>query len=70
LELRRLRYDLVWCYTIVFGYVDVQIYDFLGLLFTASATPGQNVTISRCDFHSFVNVTWTCGTLFPQMLFV
>jgi len=33
LELHRLQTDLIWCYKIVFGLVDLQFHDFLELSF-------------------------------------
>jgi len=53
----------------LFGYVDVQTYNFLNCLLLEQLTPGhryasysKDFTVSRFDFHSFVNVN-VCNAL-------
>ena len=69
LEQRRLHFDLLMCYRIIFGFVSVCVSDFFEL-HCASQTRGhpfklyKNVPTAVSVHHTSVFVLLTCGTVF------
>ena len=75
LELRRLHIDLIMCYKIVFGLIDVKFDDFFQLS-TVVATRGHSFKLFRkySDVNArksfLVNALLMCRTAYHQILLI
>ena len=68
LELRRLLSDLIWCYKIVFGLVDINSHDFFMLVLPeVTATNFSKDPLAACDQIPFVKESSTPGISYQTM---